>query len=92
MRHLSSKSITWFKAKDNIQGTAHYGNVLDNTDQWAIEFDQKHFSKYLFAKGNFKHWLISTKSAVTNSEVPYGEANRDFLQSSLSSTSGVAMM
>lgn len=72
VRHVPSNSATWYEAADHLLGTsAAYGQSGDAAASWNLPFSTLAWTKYLFADGAFKYWLIAEKDKVLNANADY---------------------
>ena len=65
VRHVPNGK-TWHTAVDKLTGTEVYGNLIggpQGSSAWSIKFEatMPGFDEFLFASGDCKHWLISSK-------------------------------
>ena len=65
VRHVPAGAL-WHTATDNLRGTSIYGTWSLNNDAslFSIKFEHINYNEYLFATGNCKYWLISSKQQV----------------------------
>jgi hypothetical protein len=57
----------WHAAKDGATGTEEYGtasNDPESTESFSVKFDEKDYNQVLFATGDAKKWLVTTKNQL----------------------------
>jgi len=55
--------LTWHPAKDNVYGTAVYGDPCGATENCTFSraWDQESFGEFMFATGDGAKWFITEK-------------------------------
>ena len=86
VRFLPPTSGKWYKANDNLAGTAIYGNPTDFTSEFSLPFGN--FDEFLFSTKGFNHWLQVSKDQAIGTN--YSNQQRIVIKSSISSTSYTA--
>ena len=86
VRHVPAGN-KWHKATDLLTGTEAYGTPCGATcnKEWSTKFDKAKFNQFLFATGDERKWLISSKNEVTGSY--YTNSPRLIYKSSINSNS-----
>ena len=83
----TSSGIKWHTATDHCDGSAVYGapsSKSDGSDTFSVRFDNIDYDEFLFASGDGKHWLITTKDAVGGrfNNQWYSNAQRSIIKAS----------
>ena len=65
VRHVGAGN-SWHPATDRLRGTDTYGNGDDSDGAWSKNFEASvpGYDQFLFATGDCKKWLISSKDSV----------------------------
>jgi hypothetical protein len=64
VKHLPADSTAWYIGNDNLAGTITVGTEGNISAEWAIPFGTFTFSNFLFASGDFKNFVYTSKSIL----------------------------
>jgi len=68
VRHVPEGN-SWHPVNDDLRGNARpYGNPLDDSKPWSLQWKLSDFDEFLFASGNMKYWLIATKDEIVGAD------------------------
>jgi hypothetical protein len=70
VKHLPAFTTAWFYGNDNLEGTTVVGTEGTTDAEWAIGFNGITFSNFLFASGDFKNFVYTSKSILNVSGGP----------------------
>ena len=86
MRRVQS-GTAWHPATDHAVGSDAYGEPVQDSEAhttFSVKYDHQEFDEIMFASGDARHWLITTKDAVGGKFTGdyYANSQRPILKSS----------
>ena len=72
VRRVGMTNGTWHPARDNLLGTAQYGEPCDYWEEctFSIPFHQYRFKEFMFATGTFLQWIIIESAPIQQFHFP----------------------